>query len=45
MRKRYAVSLSFDEKTLNKLDSIRGLIPRSRFIEKVILDSMGNEND
>ena len=36
MQKRNPVGVSFDVKTLDALDRRRGLVPRSRYIEKLI---------
>jgi len=41
--KRISVGVSFDGETISKIDSIRGMVPRSRYIEKIILDAMVRE--
>lgn len=40
MQKRYPVCVSLDEKTIVKLDSLRGLVSRSRFVESKILKEL-----
>ena len=40
---RKIVGISLDNKILDSLDRERGLIPRSRYIEKLIVDSMERE--
>ncbi|MCH7560680.1 MAG: hypothetical protein IIC67_04820 [Thaumarchaeota archaeon] len=40
--KRKTVAISLDYNVLLDIDKIRDLIPRSRFIEKIIKDSLGN---
>ena len=37
-------SLSFQERTLKKVDSIRGLVPRSTYIENIISIHLKNQN-
>ena len=42
-----AVSITLDKKTLDKIDSIRGLVPRSTFIEDILeksLSKRGKQN-
>lgn len=41
--KRISVGVSFDRKTISKIDSVRGMVPRSRYIEKIILEAMVRE--
>jgi len=38
--KRISIGISFDGKTISKIDSVRGMVPRSRYIEKIILEAM-----
>ena len=38
------ITLSFDPTTVSKIDSIRGLVPRSRFMEHRILRSLNSQN-
>lgn len=40
--KRKTVAISLDHDILLRVDKIRDLIPRSRFIEKIIKDSLEN---
>lgn len=40
MQRRFSVGISIDTEILNKLDSVRGMIPRSRFIEKIVKDNL-----
>lgn len=37
---RFPFGLSFDENVLEKVDEKRGLISRSRFIEKIVSDNL-----
>ena len=39
---RNAIGISLDIKLIHKIDMIRGLIPRSRFIEKTLLEKFGD---
>jgi len=39
---RFSIGVSLDEDTILKIDSARGMIPRSRFIEKIILGVIQN---
>jgi len=41
MQKRRTIGVSLDKNVLSRIDSIRELAPRSRFIEKLVLDSLG----
>jgi len=36
------IGLSIDQVILNKIDQKRGMIPRSRFLEKIISENMGD---
>ena len=38
MKKRYVVGLSFSLETISAIDAAKGMIPRSRFIEKIVND-------
>jgi len=40
---RISIGISFDMKLITKIDSRRGDIPRSRFIEKILIENMGDE--
>jgi len=42
MQKRYPVCISLEEKTISKIDRLRGLVPRSRFIESRIIEELKN---
>ena len=37
-----ARTMTFEEMLWQKIDVIRGDIPRSRFIEKIIIDTLGD---
>ena len=39
---RKSVGVSFDSDTISKIDSVRGLVPRSRFMEKIVLEALKN---
>ncbi len=43
MGKRHAVCVSLDENILAKLDTVRDMIPRSRYIEKSIVKYLKEE--
>jgi len=43
--KKTIIGISLDEKILSKLDEIRGLIPRSRFVAKVLEDNLVSNNE
>ena len=45
MRKRFPVTLSFDDGLISQIDARRGMIPRSIFVENLLLDLMGSENN
>jgi metal-responsive CopG/Arc/MetJ family transcriptional regulator len=38
--KRFSVGVSLDKEIVEKIDSARGMIPRSRFIENVIAEHL-----
>ncbi len=38
------ITLSFEPSTVSKIDSVRGLVPRSRFVENGILRSINSQN-
>jgi len=40
MSRRFSIGISFDSETLLAVDSLRGMISRSRFIEKIIKDNL-----
>ncbi|MEO9307485.1 MAG: hypothetical protein ABI342_04130 [Nitrososphaera sp.] len=37
---RFSIGVSLDRKIVEKIDSSRGMIPRSRFIEKVLIEHL-----
>ncbi len=39
------VGISLDTILLSKLDKVRGLIPRSRYLEKIIGDRLADNDD
>ena len=41
--KRRTIAISLDNEILLRIDSVRDLIPRSRFIEKIIKDSLRSD--
>ena len=40
---RFSVGLSLDSNTVTKIDALRGLVPRSRFVEKILLVALEKE--
>ena len=40
MQKRFSIGISFDHEIIDAIDEVRGMIPRSRFIEKIIKDNL-----
>jgi len=43
MSRRFSIGISFDSETLLAVDLLRGMIPRSRFIEKIIKEKLEEE--
>lgn len=39
-RRRIAISISLDKDLVKKIDDVRQLAPRSRFIEKIVKDNL-----
>jgi len=37
--------MTFEEDTWQKVDKLRGEIPRSRFLEKIVVLNLGIKND
>lgn len=44
MSERKSIGISLNDKTLELVDNARGMIPRSRFIEKIVLENMEKSN-
>jgi len=44
MQKRFPITISLDSKVISRLDFERGLVSRSRFLERLISISMRSEN-
>ena len=42
---RLTIGISLEQDTITEIDARKGMIPRSRFIEKMILDSIHQEAD
>lgn len=43
MRRKFPVTLSLNQDLIDHIDSIRHLIPRSAFIEKILLEEFTDE--
>lgn len=45
MRKRFPLTVSLDENVVTDLDSSRGLISRSAFVEKILVEGLKKEKE
>ncbi len=42
MQKKFPVTISLNSDLIDHIDNVRNLIPRSRFIEKILLEEFTN---
>ncbi len=45
MRKKFPVTLSLDNILVSKIDSQRGMIPRSAYVEKILIKTIGGSSE
>jgi len=45
MRKKFPVTLSLDNILVSKIDSQRGMIPRSTYVEKILIKTIGGSSE
>ena len=45
MRKKFPVTLSLDNILVSKIDSQRGMIPRSAYVEKILIKNIGGSSE
>ena len=40
VQNRHGIGISLDDNIIDEIDNARGLVPRSRFIEKIIIETL-----